>query len=90
VGRLVNLAISKPDMRLISRTLFEHHLSAHLDRIEPGLAALLRHKVGYAWRPMVDEMYQQRADSLTFANLTQVLTECARSLARLNDSLEGE
>jgi hypothetical protein len=86
----VNFAISKPDMRLISRRLFEHHLSAHLNRIEPGLAALLRRKAGYAWRPIVDEMYQQRADDLNLANLTRVLTECARSLARLNDSLEDE
>jgi hypothetical protein len=68
-------------MGLISRRVFEYHLSAHLNRIEPGLATLLRRKVGYAWR---------LADDLTFANLTQVLTECARSLARLNDSLEDE
>jgi hypothetical protein len=77
-------------MSLISRRLFEYHLSAHLNRIEPGLAPLLRRKTGYAWRPIVDEMYRERADDLTFANLNQVLTECARSLARLNDSLEDE
>jgi hypothetical protein len=55
-----------PDMGLISRRLFERHLSAHMNQIQPGLAALLRRKVGYAWRPIVDEMYRQRADDLTF------------------------
>ena len=77
-------------MRLISRRLFEYQLSAHLNRIEPGLAALLQRKVGQAWRLILDEMYRQRADDLAFANLTRVLTECARSLARLNDSLQDE
>jgi len=77
-------------MRLISRRVFEDQLSAHLNRIEPGLAALLQRKVGHASRLILDEMYRQRADDLTFSNLTHVLTECARSLARLNDSLEDE
>jgi hypothetical protein len=77
-------------MSSISRKLFEHHLSAHLNRVKPGLAALLRRKTGYAWRPIVDEMYRQRADDLTFANLPHVLTDCARSLAQLNDSLQDE
>jgi hypothetical protein len=77
-------------MSLISRRLFEHHLSAHLNRIKPGLAALLGRKTGYAWRPIVDEMYRERAGDLTFANLTHVLTDCARLLARLNDSLQDE
>jgi hypothetical protein len=77
-------------MRLISRRHFEIQLSAHLNRIKPGLAGLLRRKVGDAWRPILDEMYGERADDLTFTNLTHVLTECARSLARLNDSLQDE
>jgi hypothetical protein len=38
-------------MDLISRRLFEHHLSAHLDRIKPGLAALLQRKAGYSFTP---------------------------------------
>jgi hypothetical protein len=75
---------------MISRGLFEHHLSAHLNQMEPGLAALLRRKVGYAWRPIIDHMYRECADKLTFANLNQVLSECARSLARLNNSIEDE
>jgi hypothetical protein len=41
---------------MISRGLFEHHLSAHLNQMEPGLAALLRRKVGYAWRPIIDHI----------------------------------
>jgi hypothetical protein len=54
------------------------------------LAALLQRKVGYAWRPMIDHMYRERADKLTFASLNQVLSECAHSLARLNSSIEDE
>jgi hypothetical protein len=27
--------------------------------MEPGLAALLQRKVGYAWRPIIDQMYRQ-------------------------------
>jgi hypothetical protein len=33
---------------------------------------------------------RERADKLTFANLNQVLSECAHSLARLNSSIEDE
>jgi hypothetical protein len=75
---------------MISRSLFENHVSAHLNRIEPGLAAILRRKVGDAWRPIIDHMYRERADALTFANLNHVLSECAHSLARLNSSIEDE
>jgi hypothetical protein len=66
---------------MISRRLFELQLTAHLNRMEPGLAPLLQRKVGYAWRPMIDHIYRERADKLTFANLNQVLSEM-RSFAR--------
>jgi hypothetical protein len=75
-------------MRLISKGLFEYHLSAHLNRMEPGLAAQVRRKVGYAWRPIIEHMYREHADDLTFANLNHVLSESANSLARLNSSIE--
>jgi hypothetical protein len=75
---------------MISRRLFELQLLAHLNRMEPGLAALLQRKVGFAWRPMIDHMYRERAGKLTFANLNQVLSEWAHSLARLNSSIEDE
>jgi hypothetical protein len=75
---------------MISRRFFEFQLSAHLNRMEPGLAALLQRKAGYAWRTIIDHMYREHADKLTFANLNQVLSECAHSLARLNNSIEDE
>jgi hypothetical protein len=75
---------------MISKRLFEHRLSAHLNRMEPGLAARVRRKVGYAWRPIIEHMYREHADELTFANLNHVLSECANSLARLNSSIEDE
>jgi hypothetical protein len=75
---------------MISRRFFEFQLSARLNRMEPGLAALLQRKVGYAWRSIIDQMYRERADRLTFANLNEVLSECAHSLARLNSSIEDE
>ena len=75
---------------MISRRIFEFQLSARLNRMEPGLAALLQRKVGFAWRPIIDHMYRECAGKLTFANLSQVLSECAHSLARLNSSIEDE
>jgi len=39
-------------MGLISKRLFETKLWEHVNRLKPGLAALLRRKVGDAWRLM--------------------------------------
>jgi uncharacterized caspase-like protein len=40
-------------------------------RAEPGLSARLRQKVGFAWQLIVGQMYRDRADAITHANLTQ-------------------
>jgi hypothetical protein len=75
---------------MISKQFFKSHLLAHLNRMEPGLSAILQRKVGYAWRPIIDQMYRKRFNDLTFANLNHVLSECANSLARLNSTIEDE
>jgi hypothetical protein len=67
-------------MSLISRAQFE---------IEQGLANRARRKTGYAWRLIVDHMYNEHADELTFANIVEVMAECAQSILRLSNSLKG-
>ena len=62
------------DMGLISKKHFENQVTAHLNRIEPGLAAVVQRKTGNAWRPIIDKLYRDRASNLTFANTAQVLT----------------
>jgi hypothetical protein len=66
-------------MSLISRRLFEHHPSAHLNRIKSGLAACLRRKVGDAWRPIVDEMYRVHGDEMMVADLAAERKRSRRS-----------
>jgi hypothetical protein len=79
---------SSSPVGFISRRLFELQLRAFLDRMEGGLAQRIQRKAGYAWRPIVDRMYQGRVPQMTFANRNNVLTECASSLLRLDQSIE--
>jgi hypothetical protein len=74
-------------MSLISRAQFERRLTVRLEEIERGLANQARQKTGCAWRPIVDHMYKKHANDLTFANIADVMTECARSIQRLSNSL---
>jgi hypothetical protein len=74
-------------MSLISRAQFERRLTTCLEEIERGLGNRARQKTGYAWRLIVDHMYQEHADTLTFANMADVLAECAQSIRRLSNRL---
>jgi hypothetical protein len=77
-------------MNLISRAQFEHRLSAHLNEIEPGLALRVRRRIGYAWEAIIDHMYRQRIDGLTFANLKDMIGECAQAIVKLGETLRDE
>jgi hypothetical protein len=74
-------------MSLISRAQFERRLTIRLEKIERGLANRPRDKIGPAWRLIVDHMYKERAKDLTFANMAEVMAECAQSIQRLSNSL---
>jgi hypothetical protein len=56
-------------MSLISRAQFERRLTSCLEKIERGLANRAGGKTGYAWRLIVDHMYKEHGDDLTFANI---------------------
>jgi hypothetical protein len=56
--------------------------------VERGLANRARQKTVYAWRPIVDHMYKEHADVLTFANIADVMAECAQSILRLANNLK--
>jgi hypothetical protein len=80
--------IDNTTMGLISRAQFERRLTIRLEEIERGLADQARQKTGYAWRLIVDHMYKEHADALTFANMADVMGECAQSIQRLSNSLK--
>jgi hypothetical protein len=73
---------------MISKGQFERRLTICLEQIEPGLANRARQKTGYAWKLIVDHMYKERANELTFANMANVMAECAQSILRLSNSLK--
>ena len=73
---------------MISRAQFERRLAIYLEKIERGLADRARQKTGYAWKLIVDHMYKERANELTFANIANVMAECAQSILRLSNSLK--
>jgi hypothetical protein len=75
-------------MSLISRVQFERRLTTCLDKIERGLANRACQKTGYAWRLIVDHMYKKHAHDLTFANIADVMAECAQSILRLSNNLK--
>jgi hypothetical protein len=77
-------------MSLISRAQFERRLTIRLEEIERGLANRARQKTGYGWRPIVNHMYKEHADALTFANIADVRAECAQSILRLSKTLKDE
>ena len=59
-------------MSRISRAQFERRLTIRLEEIERGLANnRARQKTGYAWRLIVDRMYKEHADALTFASIAK-------------------
>jgi hypothetical protein len=72
---------------MISRAQFERRLAICLEKIERGLADRARQKTGYAWKRIVDHMYKKHANDLTFANIADVMAECAQSIQRLSNSL---
>jgi hypothetical protein len=72
---------------MISRAQFERRLAICLERIERGLADRARQKSGYAWKLIVDHMYKKHVNDLTFANMADVMAECAQSIQRLSNSL---
>jgi hypothetical protein len=76
-------------MSLISRAQFERRLTICLEEIERGLANRASQKTGYAWRLIVDHMYKEHADALTFANIADLMAECAQSIQRLSNTLKG-
>jgi hypothetical protein len=76
-------------MPLITRQLLEQRLVMHLNKIESGLSARRKQKVGFAWQLIIGQMYRGRADDITLENFTRVLDDCANSLARLSGSLEN-
>jgi hypothetical protein len=73
---------------MISRAQFERRLTICLEKIERGLANRARQRTGYAWRLIIDHMYKEHADDLTFANIADVMAECAQSIQRLSNSLK--
>jgi hypothetical protein len=75
-------------MSLISRAQFERRLTICLEKIERGLTNQARQKTGHAWRLIVDHMYKEHGDDLTFANMADVMAECAQSIQRLSNSLK--
>jgi hypothetical protein len=77
-------------MSRISRAQFERRLTIRLEGIERGLANSARQKTGNAWRLIVDHMYKEHADALTFANIADVMAECAQSILRLSNTLKDE
>jgi hypothetical protein len=77
-------------MSQISRAQFERRLTIRLEEIERGLANRARQKTGYGWRPIVNHMYKEHADALTFANIADVMAECAQSILRLSKTLKDE
>jgi hypothetical protein len=54
-------------MSLISRAQFERRLTVCLEKIERGLANRARQKTGYAWRLIVDHMYNGPAPDIACA-----------------------
>jgi hypothetical protein len=75
-------------MSRISRAQFERRLTIRLEEIDRGLANRARQKTGYAWRLIVDRMYKEHADALTFGNIADVMAECAHSILRLANNLK--
>lgn len=75
------LAIGKS---LISKEQFERRLKGHLSEIELDLASKAQQQIGYAWRLIIDHIYRERGDDITFENLT----DCAQTIARLAHNLK--
>ena len=75
-------------MSLISRKQFERRLTVRLEEIERGLANEHAKKTQYTWRLIVDQMYTEQANGVTFANIADVMAECAQSIPRLSNSLK--
>jgi hypothetical protein len=77
-------------MSLLTRAQFEHHLSSHLDKLDPGLAGRARRSIGYAWGAILDHMYDKHADRLTFANVAELTAECGEAIVQLLKSVKHE
>jgi hypothetical protein len=69
---------------LISQEQFERRLKGYLSEIELDLASNAQQQIGYAWRSIIDHIYQERGDDITFENLT----DCAQTIARLAHNLK--
>jgi hypothetical protein len=76
-------------MAFISRRLFEIQLCAHLDRMDAAFVPRVQRKVGFAWRPIIDQLYRERVGQMSFANRSEVLAECAAALVRLDQTIEN-
>jgi hypothetical protein len=77
-------------MTLFSRVQFENQMVLRLSGMERGLAARARRRVGYAWRAIVDDMYEKHRDHLTFANQADMMVECAQAVVQLMQSLKDD
>jgi hypothetical protein len=77
-------------MSLLTRVQFERHLSNHLDKLDPGLAGRARRSIGFAWRAIIDDMYEKHAQALTFASATELTAVCGEAIVQLLKSVKHE
>jgi hypothetical protein len=67
----------------ITRNEFEKRLKWHLDQKRIGTYRRARQEIGEAWKLVIDGMYRKRARDLTYANLSEVSSECADAILRV-------
>jgi hypothetical protein len=77
-------------MSLITKGEFEHFLTKQLEHIQRGLTIKAKRRIGDAWRAVIDQMYRDRTDDMTYGNLSRIITECAEDIQSLTNTLKDE